>query len=341
MAFDTYGRRVDYLRISVTERCNLRCIYCMPAGGLPARQRSELLSFEEIELFVRAAAREGISRIRLTGGEPLVRKGIVELVRRLRAIPGIESLALTTNGSLLSRMAADLATAGVDRVNVSLVSLDSAVYARATRGGKLDDVLAGIGAALDAGMRPIKINVVLMRSLGQDPMAFARLTLDRPLHVRFIEYMPVGAGGEDGCDPVGGSDDWTQADRVANDEVLARLDADGVAAGLGTLKMVDPGDGPAGSGPARYYRFDGAAGTIGVISAMSHMFCADCNRLRLTADGRLRTCLFSDDEIDARRVIREGSEADLRALVLAAVAAKPESHAMRVGTIRRMSQVGG
>jgi GTP 3',8-cyclase len=340
VATDTFGRKVDYLRISVTDRCNLRCVYCMPAVGVPWHERQEILSYEEIERFVRAAAREGITRLRLTGGEPLVRKGIVDLVRGLRAVPGIESVALTTNGSLLARSAGELAAAGVDRVNVSLVSLDLEVYREATRGGRLDDAMAGIDAAIAAGMEPVKVNVVVMRSLRQDPLAFARLAIDRPLHVRFIEYMPIG--GEEECGPADGAAlDWTAADRVPTDETLARLSEGGIAAGLGPLLPMDRGDGPAGWGPAKYLRFAGARGTIGFISPLSHMFCTDCNRLRLTADGKLRTCLFSDDELDARAVIRTGSEADLRKLVLAAIAAKPESHEMRIGTIRRMSQVGG
>ena len=339
VALDAFGRRVDYLRVSVTDRCNLRCLYCMPAGGLALRDRADMLTFEEIERFVRAAALEGITRIRLTGGEPLVRRGVADLVRRLRAVPGIASVALTTNGSLLARMAGELASAGVDRVNISLVSLDPVAYFHATRGGRLEDAMAGIDAALDAGMAPVKINVVLMRSLRQDPLAFSRLTLDRPLHVRFIEYMPIG--GEEECGPAGDRRDWTREERISSDETMARLAADGLAAGLGTLRPADIGDGPLGWGPARYFRFDGAAGTIGVISPLSHMFCADCNRLRLTADGQLRTCLFSDEELDARQVLRSGTDAAVRELVLAAVAAKPESHEMRIGTIRRMSQVGG
>ncbi len=339
MAVDTFGRRVDYLRLSVTDRCNLRCVYCMPAAGVAWKDRLDLLTYEEIERFVIAAASEGISRIRLTGGEPLVRKGIVDLARRLRSIPGIEALALTTNGSLLQSMAASLAAAGVERVNISLPSLDPAEYSRATRGGRLDAALAGIDAALAVGLQPVKINVVVMRSLAQDPLQFARLSLDRPLHVRFIEYMPVGR--DDACGGAGeAAGDWTRDERVPSDELLARLSAQGIAAGLGGLEPVD-GEGPGGWGPAKYLRFEGALGTVGVISPISHMFCGDCNRLRLTADGQLRTCLFSDDELDARRVLRSGTEADLRALILAAVAAKPESHDLRVGTLRRMSQVGG
>jgi cyclic pyranopterin phosphate synthase len=312
----------------------------MPATGLPWKDRSDLLTYEEMERFVTVAAAEGISRVRLTGGEPLVRKGVVDLARRLRSVAGIESVALTTNGTLLPQLAGELAAAGVERVNVSLVSLDPAVYSRATRGGRLEDALSGIDAALSAGLAPVKINVVVMRSLEQDPLSFARLTVDRPLHVRFIEYMPIGEEEECGAggDTTG---DWSQADRIASDETLARLVADGAAAGLGRLEPMDNGNRPGGWGPARYYRFEGALGTIGVISPRSDMFCRDCNRLRLTADGQLRTCLFSDEELDARYVLRHGTDGDLRDLFLAAVAAKPESHNMRVGTLRRMSQVGG
>ena len=348
MAVDTFGRRIDYLRISVTDRCNLRCVYCMPSDGVPWKDRSELLTFEEIERLTVAAVAEGISKIRLTGGEPLVRKGIVDLVRRLGAIDGVEAIAMTTNGTLLPRMAGDLASAGLARVNISLDSLDPGDYSRATRGGRVEDALAGIDAALAAGMRPVKVNVVVERSLNQDLLSFAKLTMDRPLHVRFIEYMPVGGGDDCGMagdvagDVAGESaGDWTRAGHVSSDEMLARLAVEGAAAGLGRLELADRSETPGGWGPARYYRFRGAQATIGVISPLSHRFCGECNRLRLTADGKLRTCLFSDDELDARRILRHGAAADLRALILAAVAAKPESHNMRIGTVRRMSQVGG
>jgi GTP 3',8-cyclase len=339
MARDTFGRRIDYLRLSVTDRCNLRCIYCMPAGGLAWKERSDLLTYEEIERFVTVAASEGVSRVRLTGGEPLVRRGIADLVRRLHSISGIQSVTLTTNGTLLPQLADGLVAAGLERINISLVSLDPLVYSRATRGGRLDDALAGIDAALAAGMSPVKINVVVMRSLQQDPLAFAKLTLDRPLHIRFIEYMPIGS--EEDCS--GGADvtgDWTRPERIPSDETMHRLALDGATAGLGRLEPAD-GSSPGGWGPAKYYRFEGARGTVGVISPLSHMFCAGCNRLRLTADGQLLTCLFSDEEMDARHALRHGSDADVRDLLLAAVAAKPESHNMRVGTPRRMSQVGG
>ena len=345
MATDGFGRRIDYLRISVTDRCNLRCIYCMPDEGVPFKSHEEILALEEIEHFAAAAVAEGISKIRLTGGEPLVRKGIVEHVRRLRKLTGLEAIAITTNGQLLTRMARDLVEAGLERVNVSLDSLDPDVFAHVTRGGHLSDTLAGIDAAFAAGMHPIKINVVVVRSLHQDLVSFARMTMERPIHIRFIEYMPVG--GESEPSPggacvsetsVGG---WTAADHVPSDEILAELMVKGAEAGLGALEPVSRDAAPGGWGPARYFRFAGAPGTVGVISPLSHHFCGECNRLRLTADGKLRTCLFSDDEFDAHTVLCEGTDDDVRALIREALAAKPESHNMRIGTLRRMSQIGG
>lgn len=341
MATDSFGRRIDYLRISVTDRCNLRCVYCMPPAGVQWKAPGEILTFEEIERFAAAAVHEGISKIRLTGGEPLVRKGIVDHIQRLREITGIEAIALTTNATLLPKMAPALAAAGLTRINISLDTLDPAVYSGVTRGGKLSDALAGLDAAFDAGFDPIKLNVVVVRRLEQDLLGFARMTFDRPIHVRFIEYMPVGVESEDGTGCTGESGGWTVEDTVPTDEILQRLIVEGAAAGMGTLEGVGVDDAPGGWGPARYYRFPGAAGTIGVISPLSHHFCAECNRLRLTADGRLRTCLFSDDELDATSVLREGTDEDVRALIRHALDIKPESHDMRIGTLRRMSQIGG
>ena len=344
MATDSFGRRIDYLRISVTDRCNLRCVYCMPPDGVEWKAPGEILTFEEIERFAAAAVQEGISKIRLTGGEPLVRKGIVDHIRRLREMTGIEAIALTTNATLLPKMAKDLAAAGLTRVNISLDTLDPGVYADITRGGKLADALAGIEAAFDAGFDPIKINAVVVRRLEQDLLGFAKMTIDRPIHVRFIEYMPVGgegALGADGAGCTGETGGWTAEDSVPTDEILQRIMAEGAAAGLGQLEGLSRDSAPGGWGPAHYYRFPGAAGTIGVISPLSHHFCAECNRLRLTADGRLRTCLFCDDELDATTVLREGTDQDVRALIRRALAEKPESHDMRIGTLRRMSQIGG
>ncbi len=343
MATDSHGRRIDYLRISVTDRCNLRCVYCMPPDGVAWKPHDEMLTFEEIERFARIAVDEGISKIRLTGGEPLVRNGIVQHVRRLRSMTELQSIALTTNATLLPKYAMELREAGLERVNISLDSLDPEVYARITRGGKLEDALAGIDAAFAVGFHPVKLNVVVVRSLHQDLLGFAKLTLDRPLHVRFIEYMPVGeveAGGGCHSDSVD-MDGWTREDTVPSDEVIELIDAAAAEAGLGELAPVEKDDAPGGWGPARYYRLPGAQGTIGVISPLSHHFCGECNRLRLTADGRLRPCLFSDHELDVRTVLRTGTDDDVRALIGQALSDKPESHNMRVGTERRMSQIGG
>lgn len=340
MATDAFGRRIDYLRISVTDRCNLRCMYCMPPGGIEWKSHEEILSFEEIERFAAIAADEGISKIRLTGGEPLVRHGIVDHVRRLVATSGIEAIALTTNATLLPQYAAELAEAGLKRINISLDTLDAEVYARITRRGKIDHVLEGLEAAFAAGMDPVKLNVVVVRGLEQDLLGFAKMTLDRPLHVRFIEYMPVGEVGENSCTSAE-ADGWTEADHVPTDEILARLTTEGAAAGLGELQAVARNDAPGGWGPARYYRFPGSQGTIGVISPLSHHFCGECNRLRLTADGRLRTCLFSDDELDVRSVLRTGTDEEVRQVIKDALNAKPEGHHQQHGTVRRMSQIGG
>jgi cyclic pyranopterin phosphate synthase len=340
MATDAHGRRIDYLRISVTDRCNLRCVYCMPPEGVEWKPPGDILSFEEIERFAAVAAGEGISKIRLTGGEPLVRLGIVDHVRRLREMTGIEAIALTTNATLLPRYASELAEAGLRRVNISLDTLDADTYAQITRGGKLADALAGLEAAFEAGMDPVKLNVVVVRSLDQDLFGFARMTMDRPLHVRFIEYMPVGDVGEHSCSSAE-ADGWTEADHVPSDEILARIAAEGAAAGLGELKPLARGEAPGGWGPASYYRFEGAKGTLGVISPLSHHFCGECNRLRLTADGRLRTCLFSDDELDVRTVLRTGTDEDVRDIIRKALADKPAGHDQRHGTARRMSQIGG
>ncbi len=338
MATDSFGRRIDYLRISLTDRCNLRCFYCMPEEGVVWRPHSEILTFEEIERFAAVAVSEGVSKIRLTGGEPLIRKGVVEHVRRLKALTGIEGIALTTNGVLLERYGKALAEAGLSRVNISIDSLDSEVYRRITGGGRLEHALAGLETAFRVGMKPVKLNVVVIRSLKQDLLAFARLSFERPVHVRFIEYMPVGNVGS--CSPA--KERWNLRETVPSDEILERLAEEGREAGFGSLETIARDAAPGGWGPARYYRFSGAAGTVCVISPLSFHFCAECNRLRLTADGRLRPCLFSDEELDVRSLIRGGgSDVDLRDLIRQALAAKPEGHCMRVGTGRGMSQIGG
>lgn len=334
MPADSLGRTIDYLRISVTDRCNLRCRYCMPEQGVVPKSHEAMMRFEEIEKIAAIAAEAGIRHIRLTGGEPLVRRGICDLVAGLTAIEGIESVALTTNGILLPQMARGLKAAGLARVNISLDTLDADQYHEITRCGNLDDALEGIDAALDAALDPVKVNCVVVRSLGQDLAAFARMTLDRPLHVRFIECMPIG----DTATMLGHG--WSEDDIIPRDEAIAMIDAATLRAGLGRLEPAD-GNTPTGWGPATYLRLPGAQGTVGFIAAVSHRFCNGCNRLRLTADGKLRPCLFSDREFDILAPLRAGDMAGARAVFYEAVDAKPDGYHGTDGTARMMSQIGG
>ena len=332
---DSHGRVIDYLRISLTDRCNFRCIYCMPEEGVCMMSHDEILRIEEIEQITRVACRIGIRSVRLTGGEPLVRRGVVDLVRDLRALPEIKNISLTTNGVLLPEMADDLKRAGLSRVNISLDTLDPAQFEFITRVGKMESTMKGIEAALATGFDPVKINAVTVRSLNQDYLAFARLSVERPLHVRFIEYMPVGAStGFDGSG-------WGPEDVVPSDELLATINERARAAGLPELEPVNDDGKPIGWGPASYYQFPGALGTVGFISPLSRHFCSSCNRLRLTADGKLRPCLFSDREIDVRAALREGGEDGVYEAFLKALNLKPDEHHDKVGTERKMSQIGG
>lgn len=337
---DALGRNIDYLRISLTDRCNLRCIYCMPEEGVASIGHSHILRLEEIERIVRVAASLGVKHIRLTGGEPLVRKGICDLVDHVAHTPGIESVALTTNGVLLPKMADDLKAAGLSRVNISLDTLDPEQYHFITRWGGLQDALDGIDAALEVGFDPVKVNAVVVRSLNQDFLGFARMTVDKPLHVRFIEYMPVGeSAGYDGSG-------WGPDDVVPSDDLCMHIAAQASAAGLGQLMPADQ-DRPSGWGPAKYWRLPGAKGTIGFISPLSNHFCSSCNRVRLTADGKIRPCLFSDVEYDLVHALRDGegnpapNDDAIRNVIMDAVGAKPDDHHDRVGTERKMSQIGG
>ena len=323
---DSYHRRIDYLRISITDRCNLRCIYCMPEEGITPLRHEDVLRFEEIARLVRIGAGLGIRHLRLTVGEPLVRKGVIELVGMLRQIPGIETLTLTTNGIALAPLAHELAQAGLDRVNISLDTLRPERYTAITRRGRLEDALAGIEAALAAGLAPVKINNVVARGLNDDEAVdFARMTLERPWHVRFIEFMPLGEHAEQ-----------ARRDYVSSDETRARI-----VAALGELAPAEIET----HGPARTWQLPGAQGTIGFISALSEHFCGFCNRLRLTSDGRLVPCLFSDREYDLRGPLRAGADdAALRALWGNVIAAKPDGHHLEgalTTTEHRMSQIGG
>ncbi|MCX7622542.1 MAG: GTP 3',8-cyclase MoaA [Thermomicrobium sp.] len=323
---DAYGRPITYLRISLTDRCNLRCVYCMPAHGMKFAPREELLTDEELLRIVRAAARIGFSRLRLTGGEPTVRPNLVELVRAMAAIPGVEDISMTTNGLLLERLAHDLAAAGLKRINISLDTLDPERYRIMTRGGRIEKVFAGIAAAEDAGLSPIKLNAVVVRGLNDDEVpALAALTLERAWQIRFIEVMPLEGVAE-----------VHDSGLVTSAETRARIEAV-----YGPLERLDehPSD------PARVYRIRGARGTIGFISPVSEPFCAFCNRIRLTADGKLRLCLLRSDEVDIRDLVRSGaSDEALMERIRAAVWRKPWGHGLREGdrrTGRGMSQIGG
>ena len=321
---DQFGRRIEYLRISVTDRCNFRCLYCMPVEGLAWLPKADILSYEEIAAVVGQLAPLGLRRLRITGGEPTIRPNLERLVAQLRGIPGIEDLALSTNGARLEEMAPRLREAGLDRVNISADSLRPERIAAIARRTIAFDPVRAAAAAQAAGLGPIKLNVVVMRGINDDEVAdFARLTLDRPWHVRFIELMPVGD-----------LRDLTDDHIVPSEEVLARI---------GALGPLEPAEGPArGNGPARYYRLAGGAGTVGVITPLTHTYCGSCNRVRLTADGRLRTCLFGDHEVPLRDALRRGEA--LEPLFRQALAGKPLEHALlarRVGGLRALSQVGG
>jgi cyclic pyranopterin phosphate synthase len=326
---DGFGRRIDYLRLSVTDRCNLRCVYCLPEAAARFAPGADLLTDDEIEALARAFAAAGVTKIRLTGGEPLVRPGLPALVGRLAAIPGITDLSLSTNGVLLAGLARELKAAGLSRVNVSLDTLDAERFGRIARFGRLADVLAGVEAALGAGLAPVKLNVVAARGMNDDELgAFAALTADRPLHVRFIELMPMGDTGF-----------FSPERRVPLAEMMAAA---------GALEPAAPGARPLGHGPARYYRRPGAAGTVGFISALSCGFCDACNRVRLSSTGTLIPCLDGDDGVDLRAPLRAGASPEaLTDLIRDAVRAKPESHGMAAraeaagASPRFMCSIGG
>jgi GTP 3',8-cyclase len=324
---DGFSRPITYLRVSVTDKCNLRCVYCMPEEGLPWLRRDEILSYEEIAAIVRAAASVGVRTIRLTGGEPLVRRDLSRLVRMIAATPGIDDVALSTNGLLLEEQLPALVAAGLRRVNLSLDTLRADRFEAVARRPGLDVVLRAIDAALGAGLTPLKINCVVMRGKNDDEIeAFAELVRDRPIYVRFIEVMPVHENL-----------DLQRDAYVSSDETLARI--------AGNAALV-PVNGPPGNGPARYFSFPGAAGAIGVISPLSHDYCERCNRVRLTADGRLRLCLFGDYALDLRSPLRNGATtAELANMLRATMLIKPERHHLRLGEtssrMRAFSEIGG
>ncbi len=323
---DSFQRPINYLRISVTDRCNLRCIYCMPPDGVHLMSHSDILRYEEIYTVAQAAAELGIDKIRITGGEPLVRAGLPGLIQMLAGIEGIDDISLTTNGTLLKRYAAELKSAGLRRINVSLDTLKSDRFELITRsGGSLDQVLEGIEAARAVGLSPVKLNMVVMSGINDDELLdFAAKTIAEEWHVRFIELMPLAG-------------ETTSAPRfVSATEMRKRLES------LGELEPCLPS---IGNGPAKYFRLPHARGTIGFITPVSEHFCFNCNRLRLTADGKLRPCLLSDYEVDLKQPLRRGvSSAGLKQLIEEAVANKPLRHHMAEGYVpkeRPFSQVGG
>jgi GTP 3',8-cyclase len=329
---DAFGRVIDYLRLSVTDRCNLRCVYCAPSQRVPQRPRHEILRYEEIVRVVEAAVGLGLRKIRLTGGEPLIRADLCSLIGRLSKIPGILEISLTTNGVLLEGLAEALSEAGLARVNVSLDTLQPARFDRITRGGRIDQVWRGIEAAERAGLVPVKLNMVAIRGLNDDELeAFARLTLTHPWNVRFIELMPIANEGDWGADFPGASRRF-----MAVSEMRERL------APLGRLL---PADVPRGNGPAQIGRLPNAVGTVGFISSISQHFCAECNRLRLTADGWLRPCLLQEGEVNLMQVLRDNADVQrIQALITSAILAKPKRHRVpehEMLPCRGMTTIGG
>jgi len=321
--FDNHNRRIDYLRVSITDRCNLRCIYCMPEKGAPHfKKHKDILTYEEIELFVSHAIKQGISKVRLTGGEPLVRRDVVDLIKSLSGLPELHDISLTTNGILLADFADVLWEAGLKRINISLDSLNPEKFKCITRIGNLSAVLNGIQKVFEIGFDPVKINAVVLKGINDDLSDFIKLTFNYPVHVRFIEYMPFSK--QIGLERF-----------VSCSEMMEKLNK------FGKLEETDS---PTGSGPARYMKFKGALGTLGFISPMSNHFCPECNRLRLTADGKLKTCLFSNDEIDVIGPMRNNHPEDaVKEVLRQALEKKPKDHstARKNHFMRTMFQIGG
>jgi cyclic pyranopterin phosphate synthase len=324
---DAFGRTHRYIRISVTDRCNLRCRYCMPAPGIAVRPKSELLTFDEIERVVRVTAAMGVRKVRLTGGEPLLRRDLPRLVERLRRVQGIDTLGMTTNGVLLSRFAGELRSSGLDTVNISLDTLRPERFERIALRPGLGAVVAGIDAALEAGFRPVKINVVVMGGVNDDePADFVEFARGRPVALRFIEYMPFPENG------------WSAARFVPRDAMVERLRR--------RYRVEGPGEPGSASAIAREFRIEGLEHPVGFIASMSDQFCAGCDRLRLTADGSVKSCLFHPAEVTVREVLRSGApDAAVASAIRGALASKPAAHPpmaeLAGGTNRSMIAIGG
>jgi len=324
---DTYNRTINYLRISVTDRCNLRCRYCMPEEGISKLAHGDILSLEDIARLVKVSVGIGIRKIRVTGGEPLIRKHIDRLIGSIHALPEIDDIAITTNGVLFADMAENLKAAGLDRVNFSMDTMVAEKFAFITRRDQRAEVKKAIFKALELGLDPVKINTVVIKGFNDDELLdFAKLAYEYPLHIRFIEFMPIG-------DLSFWQEDHVITSRQIKEQIAQKYE-------LTPTKISK------GSGPATYFRLTGGQGTIGFITPMSHKFCSECNRLRLTADGKLRGCLYDKREIDLKAALEnKSSDEDLKKLFIKAVHLKPSEHRMSDGwgkdNLRKMSQIGG
>lgn len=316
---DAYGRNINYLRISITDLCNLRCRYCMPEEGICKVEHKDILSLEEIYQVAKTFVSLGVNKIRLTGGEPLTRKGIIELIQKIAGLEGVKDLAMTTNAVLLKKYARDLKAAGLQRLNISLDTLDEKKYAQITRGGKLKDVLDGIEEAKAVGLFPIKLNVVLIGGFNVDEIEdFVNLTKTEEIDVRFIELMPLGEASK-----------WAEENFISNEIIL------------NSVKELTKAENTDLSSPAIYYTLPNAKGRVGIINPISCKFCDYCNRVRLTSQGKLKLCLHSNEEIDIKDKLRKGE--DIGKIILDAIKQKPESHYLENGQYinDNMYQIGG
>ncbi len=324
---DSYGREINYLRVSITDRCNLRCRYCMPEEGIKKVDHYDILSLEEIARLIKIACSLGIKKVRLTGGEPLIRKNIVQMVRDIAVLPGIDDLALTTNGILFSDMAVELKQAGLNRVNFSMDTMVGEKFKYITRGGNLEKVSEAVFRALELSMEPVKINTVVIKGFNDSEiMDFAALAYKYPLHIRFIEFMPIG-------DLLF----WNQEKLISVDEIKSKIEQE--------YELYE-GSKIEGNGPAKYYHMQGGLGTIGFISPMSNHFCGSCNRIRMTADGSLRGCLYENAEVNLKSALLDGaSDQELKNLFIKTIKNKAPRHQMNSGwgseNERKMYQIGG
>lgn len=326
MAEDSYGRRIDYLRISITDRCNLRCVYCMPEEGIKLFPHNEILTYEEIIFITKILAKLGIRKVRITGGEPLIRKNLTYLIEKINEIEGINDIAITTNGILLSDMAKELKDAGLKRVNVSLDSLRKDRFFQITRKDDFNKVIAGIYKSIEIGLNPVKINVVVIRGVNDDEIIdFVNFVRDKEIEIRFIEFMPWGKREE-----------WSKEKVVTTDKIMRSIEKE-----FGKLITVPNKS----KGPALNYKIESIKGAIGFINPISSHFCNLCNRIRLTADGKIRLCLFSERETDVKKLIRQGlNENDLLEFLREIILTKPKEIdilAHLSNRNREMSQIGG